>query len=81
MASQYLKGVYKKGGDRLFSGSCCNRTRSDGSKLKGGRFRLDLKKPFFMVRVRNTDTGCSEVVDVPSLATLTMWAGALGNLV
>jgi len=33
-AFQYLKGAYKKGGDRLFSKACCDRTRGNGFKLK-----------------------------------------------
>ena len=37
-AFQYLKGGYKKEGDRLFSRICCDRTRGNGSKLKEGRF-------------------------------------------
>ena len=31
---QYLKGTCKKDGDRLFSRACCDRTRSNGFKLK-----------------------------------------------
>jgi len=29
-AFQYLKGAYKKDGDKFFSGACCNRTRVMG---------------------------------------------------
>ncbi|PKU46444.1 coiled-coil domain-containing protein 66 [Limosa lapponica baueri] len=50
-AFQYLKGAYKKDKDRLFSRACCNRTRSNGFKLKEGRFRLDTRKTFFTMRV------------------------------
>ena len=39
-AFQYLKGAYKKDGDRLFRRSCYNRTRGNGSKQK--RVDLDL---------------------------------------
>ncbi|KAK4817728.1 hypothetical protein QYF61_026528 [Mycteria americana] len=46
-AFQYLKGAYRKDGDRLFSKACCDRTRSNGFKLREGRFRLDLRKKFF----------------------------------
>ncbi|KAK4814395.1 LOW QUALITY PROTEIN: hypothetical protein QYF61_018154 [Mycteria americana] len=35
-AFQYLKGAYKKDGDRLFSRACSNRTRGNGFKLKEG---------------------------------------------
>jgi len=34
VAFLYLKGAYKKDGDRLFSRACCNRTRGNGFKLK-----------------------------------------------
>ncbi|KAK4809039.1 hypothetical protein QYF61_027876 [Mycteria americana] len=37
-AFQYLKGAYKKDGDKLFSRVCCDRTRGNGFKLK----RIDL---------------------------------------
>jgi len=32
-ASQYLKGAYKKGGDKLFSRVCSNRTRGNGFEM------------------------------------------------
>ena len=47
----FLKGAYKKGGDRLFSRACCDRTRGRGFKLKEGRFRLDRRKKCFTMRV------------------------------
>ena len=50
-AFQYLKGVYMKDGDKHFSRACCNRTRGNGFKLKKGRFRLDIRKKFFTMRV------------------------------
>ena len=62
---QYLKGVYKKDGDKLFSEACCNRTRSNGSKLKEGRFRLDVRKKFFMLKVVSPGTGCPERWEMP----------------
>jgi len=34
VAFQYLKAVYKKGGDRLFSRACCDKTRGNSFKLK-----------------------------------------------
>ncbi|GAB0203567.1 hypothetical protein GRJ2_002822300 [Grus japonensis] len=51
VAFQYLKGAYKKDGGRLFSRACSNRTRGNGFKLKEGRFRPDIRKTFFMMRV------------------------------
>jgi len=59
-AFQYLKGAYKKGGDKIFRRSCCDRTRGNGLKLKEGRFRLDIRKIFYIMRVVNIGPGCPE---------------------
>ncbi|KFM09675.1 hypothetical protein AS27_09612, partial [Aptenodytes forsteri] len=82
-ASQYLKGAYKKDGGRLFSRACCDRTRGNGCKLKGGRFRLDIRKKFFTLRVvKHWHRLPREVVDAPSLETFKVrLAGALSNLI
>jgi len=45
-AFQYLKGVYRKDGKNIFSRACCDRTRSNGFKLREGRFRLDIRKKY-----------------------------------
>jgi len=50
-AFQYLKGAYRKDGENLFSKACCDRTRSNGFKLREGRFKLDKRKKFFTMRV------------------------------
>ena len=50
-AFQYLQGGYKKEGDRLFSRVCCDRTRGNSFRLKNGRFRLDIRKVFFVCLV------------------------------
>ncbi|KAK4818330.1 hypothetical protein QYF61_011086 [Mycteria americana] len=50
-AFQYLKGAHRKDRDRLFSKACCDRTRSNGFKLREGRCRLDLRKKCFTMRV------------------------------
>ena len=69
-AFQYLKGAYKKGGDRLFSRACSDRTRGNGFKQKDGRFVLDLRKKFFTVRVvKHWNRFPRGVVDAPSLET------------
>ncbi|KFQ65022.1 hypothetical protein N334_09419, partial [Pelecanus crispus] len=81
-AFQYLKGAYRKDGDNLFSKACCDRTRSNDFKLKEGRFRLDIRKKFFTVRVVKNWNGLPrEVVEPPSLETFKVRLdGALSNL-
>ncbi|KAK4827153.1 hypothetical protein QYF61_015107 [Mycteria americana] len=65
-----LKGTYRKDGDKLFSRACCNRTRGNGFKLKEGRFRPDMRRKFFMMRVvKHWHRLPREVVDAPSLET------------
>ena len=67
---QYLKGSYRKEGDKLFSRVCGDRTRGNGFKLKEGGFRLDIKKKCFTVRVvRQWNRLPREVVEAPSLET------------
>jgi len=48
---QYLKGAYRKAGEGLFTRVCSARTRDNSFKLKEGRFRLNIRKKFFTVRV------------------------------
>jgi len=50
-AFQYLKGAYRQDGEGLFTRVCSDRTRGNRSKLKEGRFRLDIRKKFFTMRV------------------------------
>ncbi|KFM02287.1 hypothetical protein AS27_03062, partial [Aptenodytes forsteri] len=82
-AYQYLKGAYKKDGDKLFSRACCDRTRGNGFKLKGGRYRLDKRQKFFMLRVvKHWHRLPRAVVDAPSLETFQVRLdGALSNLI
>ena len=51
VAFQHLKEGYEKEEDRPFSRICCDRTRGNGFELKEGRFRLDIRKKRFTVRV------------------------------
>jgi len=82
VAFQYLKGSDRKEGDRLFSRVCGDRTRRNGFKLKEGRFRLDIKKKTFTVKVvRHWNMLPRDVVDLPSLETFKVRPDkALGNL-
>ena len=50
-AFHHLKRGYKKEGDRVFSRVCGDRTRGNSFKLKEGRFRLDIRKKFYTIRV------------------------------
>jgi len=69
-AIQYFKGAYRKDGENLFSKACCDRTRSNGFKLREGRFRIDIKWKIFTVRVVKHWNGLPrEVVEAPSMET------------
>ncbi|KAK4821346.1 hypothetical protein QYF61_018251 [Mycteria americana] len=69
-AFQYLKGAYKKDGDRVFSRACSDRTRGSGFTLKEGRLRLGIRNKFFTMRVvKHWNRLPRELVDGPSLET------------
>jgi len=83
------EGACERAGEGLVTRAWGDRTRGDGSKLKEGRFRLDLRKKFFTVRVvRPRPRLPREAVAAPSLAvfkarldgalsTLVWWKGSL----
>jgi len=82
-AWQCLKGASKEDGDRLFRRACSDRARGNGFKLKEGRFRLDIRKKFFTVRVvKPWPRLPREVGDAPSLEPFQARSdGALSNLI
>jgi len=68
-ACQYLNGAYRKARAGLVTRACSDRTKGNGFKLKEGRFRLDIGKKFFTVRVvRHWNRLPREAVNAPSLA-------------
>jgi len=83
MAFYYLKGAYRKAGEGVFIRLCSNRTRGNDFKLEESRFRLDISKKFFTVKVvRRWNRLPREAVDAPTLeAFKTKLHGALSNLI
>ena len=70
MALQYLEEAYKKDGENLFIKACCDRTRSNGFKLRESRFRRDIRKKLFRMRVvRPWNRLPREAVEAPFLET------------
>jgi len=76
----------KKDGEKLFSKACCDRIRGNSFKLKESRFRLDIRKKSFTVRVVrhwnrfHREVGISR--DTPSLETFkVVLDGALSKLI
>ncbi|PKU40144.1 hypothetical protein llap_9555 [Limosa lapponica baueri] len=82
VAFQYLKGNYRRDGEGLFIREYSDRTGGNGFKLEEGRFRLDIRKKFFPVRVvRHWNRLPKEIVDGPSLELFKAGLdGALSNL-
>jgi len=66
-AFQYLKRAYRKDGEGLLTRVCSDRTRGNGCKLRESRFRLDIRKKFFTMRVvKHWNRMPREAVAVPS---------------
>jgi len=74
---------YRKDGEGLFTREFSDRTRRKSSKLKEGRFGLDIRKKFCTMRVvRHRNRLPREAVDAPSLEVFkARLDGALNNLV
>ena len=64
-AFQYLTGACRRDGEGPFKRECRDRMRGNSFKLKEGRFRFDIRKKFFTVRVVRHWTGCSEKLWMP----------------
>jgi len=81
-AFQYLKGPTKKL-ERVFTRVCSDRTRSNGFKLKEGKFRLDRRKKFFtMSVVRHWNKLSRDAMASPSMKVFkARLDGALSTLV
>lgn len=66
MAFQYLKRIFKKAGEGLWTISCSARTRGTCFKLKDDGFRVGIMKKFIILRIaRHWNSLSREVVDAP----------------
>ena len=83
VAFQDLRAAYRRDGKGLFVRGCNDRTRSNGFTLKKGRFRLDMRKKLFTVRmVRHSKRLPREAMDALSLEELkARLDGALSSLI
>jgi len=75
--------AYRKAEEGLFRRVGCDRMRGNGFNLEEGRFRLDIRRKFFTVRVvRHWNRLPSEAVNAPSLGALkAMLDWTVSNLV
>ena len=78
----FLRRGRREGGADLFSLLSSDRTHGNGSKVRQGRFRRDLRKHFFTERVVKHWNGLPrEAVNAPSLLVFKRHLGkALNNM-
>ena len=70
-AHKYLTGGCQEDGAKLFSVAPSDRTRDNGHKLRHTKFRLNMRKNFFPLRVTEPWNRLPrEVVESPSLEIL-----------
>jgi len=81
-ATMTCLSYFSKNGN-LFTRVCSDSTKGNGCKLKEGRFRLDMRKKFFTIRVvKHWNRVPREAVAAPSVAVFkARLDGALSNLV
>jgi len=80
---QHFTEELRNNGENIFSRACFHRTRSNGFKLREGRFGLAIRKKFFTIRVvKHWNRLPREVMEASSLETFkARLDGALSNLV
>jgi len=67
-ASQYPKRAYKKAGEELLARAFSGRTRGNNFTLKEGRFKVDIRKKFFIMKVvKHWNRLPTEDMNAPSL--------------
>lgn len=58
VAFLYLKRACKKDGESMFTKACTDRIRDSGFKVKESKFRFDIRKTFFVMRVEQVAQWC-----------------------
>ena len=72
---EYLKGAYRKAEEGLFIRACSDRKKENDFKLEEGRFRLDIKKKFFTMRVVRLEQVAQRGCECPLPGCIQGYAG------